>query len=79
MNLSKELETADTRFVVDTHTSTSFKLGKFAEFNSGVFIGNMEAQYNIGFEREPEMTREDMRNMADRRAGMTLTKHEPKR
>jgi hypothetical protein len=40
---------------------------------------NMAAQYNIGFEREPEMTREDMRNMGDRRAGMTLTKHEPKR
>lgn len=40
---------------------------------------DMNAQYNAGFEREPEMTRRDMDNMVMRRSGMTLTKHEPKR
>ena len=40
---------------------------------------DMNAQYNAGFEREPEMTHRDMDNMAMRRSGMTLTKHEPKR
>ncbi len=40
---------------------------------------NMEAQYNAGFEREPEMTMRDMQNMAMRRDMMTMTKHEPKR
>lgn len=40
---------------------------------------SMEQQYNIGFEREPEMTRRDMENMALRRSGQTLTLHEPKR
>jgi hypothetical protein len=40
---------------------------------------DMNAQYNAGFEREPEMTMRDMRNMAMRRDMMTMTKHEPKR
>ncbi len=40
---------------------------------------SMDAQYNIGFEREPEMTMCDIKNMAMRRDGMTMTKHEPKR
>ena len=40
---------------------------------------SMEDQYSLAFPREPERTREDMQNLADRRAGMTLTKHEPKR
>ncbi len=40
---------------------------------------SMDEQYSMAFPREPERTREDMQNLADRRAGMTLTKHEPKR
>lgn len=40
---------------------------------------SMDEQYSLAFPREPERTREDMQNLADRRAGMTLTKHEPKR
>ena len=40
---------------------------------------SMEDQYSLAFPREPERTREDMQNLADRRGGMTLTKHEPKR
>jgi hypothetical protein len=42
---------------------------------------SMDEQYSLAFSREPhaERTREDMRNLEDRRAGMTLTKHEPKR
>lgn len=40
---------------------------------------NIDAQYNAGSEREPEMTMCDINNMAMRRDGMTMTKHEPKR
>lgn len=40
---------------------------------------SMEEQYSMAFPREPQRTREDMQHLADRRAGMTLTKHEPKR
>jgi len=40
---------------------------------------SMDEQYSLAFPREPERTREDMQNLDDRRAGMTLTKHEPKR
>ncbi len=40
---------------------------------------SMDDQYSMAFPREPEMTRQDMQNLEDRRAGMTLTKHEPKR
>jgi hypothetical protein len=40
---------------------------------------SMDEQYSLCFPREPERTREDMRNLEDRRLGMTLTKHEPKR
>ena len=40
---------------------------------------SMEEQYSMAFPREPQRTIEDMQNLADRRAGMTLTKHEPKR
>ena len=40
---------------------------------------SMDEQYSLAFPREPERTREDMQNLSDRRAGMTLTKHEPKR
>ena len=40
---------------------------------------SMDEQYSLAFTREPERTREDMQNLQDRRAGMTLTKHEPKR
>ncbi len=40
---------------------------------------SMEDQYSLAFPREPERTREDMQNLSDRRSGMTLTKHEPKR
>jgi hypothetical protein len=40
---------------------------------------NMDEQYSMAFPREPDRTREDMQNLADRRAGMTLTKHEPKK
>lgn len=36
-------------------------------------------QYSMAFPREPDRIREDMQNLADRRSGMTLTKHEPKR
>jgi hypothetical protein len=40
---------------------------------------SMDEQYSMAFPREPQRTREDMQNLEDRRAGMTLTKHEPKR
>jgi hypothetical protein len=40
---------------------------------------SMDEQYSLAFPREPQRTREDMQNLEDRRAGMTLTKHEPKR
>lgn len=40
---------------------------------------SMDEQYSLAFSREPEKTRQDMQNLADRRSGMTLTKHEPKR
>jgi hypothetical protein len=40
---------------------------------------SMEDQYSLDFPREPQRTREDMQYLSDRRAGMTLTKHEPKR
>ncbi len=40
---------------------------------------SLEEQFNGKFRREPQMTREDIQNMSDRRSGMTLTKHEPKR
>ena len=40
---------------------------------------SMDEQYSLAFTREPQRTREDMRNLEDRRSGMTLTKHEPKR
>jgi hypothetical protein len=40
---------------------------------------SVKDQYNIGFEREPEMTRTDLENMALRRSGQILTKHEPRR
>jgi len=40
---------------------------------------SMDEQYSMAFPREPERTREDMRHLEDRRLGMTLTKHEPKR
>lgn len=40
---------------------------------------SVKDQYNIGFEREPEMTRQDLDNNAARRSGMILTKHEPRR
>ena len=40
---------------------------------------SMDEQYSLAFPREPERLREDMQNLEDRRLGMTLTKHEPKR
>lgn len=40
---------------------------------------SMEEQYSMAFPKEPRRTREDMQNLEERRAGMTLTKHEPKR
>lgn len=40
---------------------------------------SMDEQFSLAFSREPERTRGDMQNLQDRRAGMTLTKHEPKR
>jgi hypothetical protein len=40
---------------------------------------SMDEQYNGNFRREPQMTREDIRNNEDRQAGKRLTKHEPKR
>jgi len=40
---------------------------------------SMDEQYSLCFPREPQRTREDMENLEARRAGMTLTKHEPKR
>lgn len=40
---------------------------------------SMDEQYSGKFRREPEMTRRDMDNLALRRSGMTLTKHEPKK
>lgn len=40
---------------------------------------SMDEQYSLCFPREPQRTREDMQHLDDRRAGMTLTKHEPKR
>jgi hypothetical protein len=40
---------------------------------------SMDEQYSMAFPIEPRRTREDMQNLGDRRAGMTLTKHEPKR
>jgi len=40
---------------------------------------SMDEQYSMAFPREPQRTREDMQNLEDRRLGMTLTKHEPKR
>lgn len=40
---------------------------------------SMDEQYSLNFPREPQRTREDMQNLADRRSGMTLTLHEPKR
>lgn len=40
---------------------------------------NLEEQFSGKFRREPEMTRRDMENMALRRSGMTLTKHEPRK
>jgi ribosomal protein L11 len=39
----------------------------------------MKDQYNIGFEKYPDMTRTDIENIGKRIEGMTLTKHEPKR
>ena len=40
---------------------------------------SMDEQYSLNFPREPERTREDMKNLEDRRGGMTLTLHTPKR
>ncbi len=40
---------------------------------------SMDEQYSMAFDREPQKTRQDMQNLEDRRSGMTLTKHEPKR
>jgi hypothetical protein len=40
---------------------------------------SMDEQFSLAFPKEPDRTREDMQNLADRRSGMTLTKHEPKR
>jgi hypothetical protein len=40
---------------------------------------SMDEQYSLAFTREPQRTREDKQNLEDRRSGMTLTKHEPKR
>jgi len=40
---------------------------------------SMDEQYSMAFPREPERYLEDMRHLDERRAGMTLTKHEPKR
>ena len=40
---------------------------------------SMDEQYSLAFPREPQRTLQDMKNLEDRRAGMTLTKHEPKR
>lgn len=40
---------------------------------------SMDEQYSLAFPRESERTRQDMKNLEDRRSGMTLTKHEPKR
>lgn len=40
---------------------------------------NLDEQFMSGFRREPEMTREDVSNMQERRSGQILTKHEPKR
>jgi hypothetical protein len=40
---------------------------------------SMDAQYGGKFCREPEMTRQDLQNNAERLSGMILTKHEPKR
>lgn len=40
---------------------------------------NLDEYASLAFCREPEKTRQDMQYLEDRRAGMTLTKHEPKR
>ena len=40
---------------------------------------SMDEQYSMAFPREPQRTQEGMRHLSERRAGMTLTKHEPKR
>jgi hypothetical protein len=40
---------------------------------------SMKEQYRGKFCPQDKMTREDMQNITDRRAGMTLTEHEPKR
>lgn len=40
---------------------------------------DLDEQYCGKFRREPEMTREDIRNNEDRQAGKRLTLHEPKR
>lgn len=40
---------------------------------------SMDEQYSMAFPREPERYLEDMRHLDERRAGMTLTLHEPKR
>ena len=53
--------------------------GRFSriEFQKGPI--SMNKQYSMCFPQEPERTRQDMQDIADRRAGMTLTLHEPKR
>lgn len=40
---------------------------------------SMDEQFNGSFRRQPEMTREDIRNNDLRQDFRTLTKHEPKR
>ena len=40
---------------------------------------NLDEQFMSGFRREPEMTREDIKNMEGRRDGQILTLHTPKR
>lgn len=40
---------------------------------------SMEEQFHGDFRRQPEMTREDIRNNELRQDFRTLTKHEPKR
>lgn len=40
---------------------------------------NLDEQFQASFERQPEMTRQDIMNNEARRSGQILTKHEPKR
>ena len=40
---------------------------------------NLDQQYQISFDREPEKTRQDIQYNEMRRSGQTLTLHEPKR